>query len=212
MDLKGLTNNHTANTLKFFAGLRKAYTSVSTVEHDLLARLAMNKRCIIEVGVFEGVTSELFCRAMDSTGRLYLVDPYFPETRLEKLLNVSFTRWVAAKTVKAWQPQIAFVRQPSALAAVSLPLTGRADLIFIDARHDYTSVLEDFQSWAPMLAADALMAFHDSHPCPARPELQPTDGPPRLMAEIEAGRHGPWGVVEHADSVTVIRRQEAIRT
>jgi predicted O-methyltransferase YrrM len=207
--LKRLTDNHTARTLKFFAGLRKAHTSVSAAEHELLAGLASGKRCIVEVGVFEGVTSTIFCRVMEPAGRLYLVDPFFPETRLEKALNVSFTKWVATKTVKPWLPRIEFVREPSVVAAEKLPLQGKAELIFIDARHDYASVLEDFKSWVPMLGTGAVMAFHDSHPCPARPELQPTDGPVRLMTEIASGQHGPWQVIDHADSVTVVGRRQA---
>jgi predicted O-methyltransferase YrrM len=210
MSLKRITDNHTTRTLRFFAGLRRAYTSVSAVEHKLLMRLASRKQCIVEVGVFEGGTSEVFCRAMAPEGRLYLVDPFFPETRLEKLLNVSFTRLVATKTVSPWEAQIEFVRQASNVAAVNLSLRGKADLIFIDARHDYDSVLEDFCCWSPMLADGALIAFHDSHMCTARPELQPTDGPVRLMAEIGKGQHGSWQIVDHADSVTVVRRQAPI--
>jgi predicted O-methyltransferase YrrM len=207
VNLKRITNSHTVHTLKFLVGLRKAYTSVSAAEQRLLTGLASGRRCIVEVGVFEGATSEAFCRVMDPTGRLYLVDPFFPEIRLEKVFNVSFNRWIAVRTLRQWRSRIEFVRQPSNVAAAALPLRGQADLIFIDARHDYTSVLEDFQSWAPMLAANAPLAFHDSRVCGARPELQPTDGPVRLMSGIAAGQHGPWEITDGADSVTVIKRR-----
>jgi len=89
LNLKRLTDNHASRTVQFFVGLRKAWSSVTPAEHALLANLARNKTCIIEVGVYEGVTSQTFCRAMDPRGRLYLVDPYYPETRIEKLLNVA---------------------------------------------------------------------------------------------------------------------------
>ena len=207
LNFKRLTHNHTSQTIKFFVGLRKAFTSVSAAEHALLVSLSTGKRCIVEVGVFEGVTSEIFCRVMDPGGRLYLVDPFYPETRLEKFLNISFTQWIAVRTVRSWSQRLQFVRQPSNVAAAALRLRGKAELIFIDARHDYESVLEDFQSWSPMLAEDAAIAFHDSHVCTARPELQPSDGPVRLMTEIAAGQHGPWSVVDSADSLTVVRRR-----
>src|SRR5262249_40872646 len=87
LNFQRLTDNHTLRTIKFFVGLRKASTSVSAAEHALLVSLSTGKRCIVEVGVFEGVTSEIFCRVMDPGGRLYLVDPFYPETRLEKFLN-----------------------------------------------------------------------------------------------------------------------------
>jgi Methyltransferase domain len=79
-----------------------------------------------------------------------------------------------------------------------------AGFIFIDARHDYESVREDFQVWAPKLAPDGAMAFHDSRVCPARPDIEESSGPVRLMREIGSGVHGPWQIVATADSVTVI--------
>ncbi|HTQ04238.1 MAG TPA: class I SAM-dependent methyltransferase [Polyangiaceae bacterium] len=210
LNLKRLTGNHASRTLAFFIGLRKAESTVTPAEHALLVSLSQGKNCIVEVGVFEGVTSKVFCRAMNPSGRLYLVDPYFPETSIEKLLNVSFTRWVAAKSVSSFGPRSEFVRKTSSVAATSLPVRGKAELIFIDARHDYDSVLEDFRCWSPLLAAGAAIAFHDSHVCAARPDLTEAAGPVRLMTEIAAGKHGPWTVVDTADSVTVVRRQSEV--
>jgi predicted O-methyltransferase YrrM len=209
LNLKRYTDNHTVNFLKFLVGLRAPTTSVTTDERNTLARLARGKRCIVEVGVFEAATSQLFCSEMDPRGKLYLVDPFFPEVRVERLLNVSFTRWVATRAVRPWQDRAEFVRLPSDQAAATLPLQGKADFIFIDARHDYDSVREDFQCWAPMLAEGAVLAFHDSRLCPARTDIGPNDGPVRLMAEIAGGQYGAWNVVATCDSVTAIERRPA---
>jgi predicted O-methyltransferase YrrM len=209
VNLKRYTDNHTVNFLKFLVGLRKPATSVTPEERHYLADLVRGKRCIVEVGVFEAATSQVFCNEMDAAGKLYLVDPFFPEVRVERLLNVSFTRWVATHAVRPWQERVEFIRQPSHLAAAALPLQGKSDFIFIDARHDYDSVRQDFECWAPMLAAGAVMAFHDSHPYPGRPEIDPNDGPARLMREIGDGKYGPWQIVGHADSVTAVRRRAA---
>jgi hypothetical protein len=206
-NLERYTNNYTVSFLKFVVGLRKPSTSVSAIEQLFLADLVRSKRCIVEVGVFEGATSQLFCREMEPTGKLYLVDPFFPEVRLERLWGVSFTRFVATKTVRPWQDRVTFVREPSVAAAAILPLQDRAELIFIDARHDYDSVLEDFRCWSPMLAKGAVMAFHDSHVCAARPDLDDGKGPVRLMREISEGKHGAWEMMGTADSVTAIRRR-----
>src|SRR5262249_49137394 len=70
LNFKPLPDNHPSRTIKFFVGLRKASTSVSPAEHALLVSLSAGKHCIVEVGVFEGVTSEIFCRVMDPGGRL----------------------------------------------------------------------------------------------------------------------------------------------
>ena len=205
MNLKRYTDNHTVKFLQFVLGLRQTATSVSSAEHDLLSSFARGKRCIIEVGVFEGATSRFFCREMAPAGVLYLVDPFIPEVRLERLLDFSFTRWVATRTVAPWRDRVRFIRRPSRDAAEELHLTGQADLIFIDARHDYDSVLEDFRCWTPMLAQGGAMAFHDSQVCAARPDLDDQVGPVRLMCEIRQAQHGPWETIAKADSVTVIR-------
>jgi len=206
VNLKRLTDNRTVNFLKFALGVRETTTSVSDAERELLSSFARGKRCIIEVGVFEGSTSRLFCREMAPAGTVYLVDPFFPEVRIERLLDFSFTRWVATKTVEPWRDRVRFIRQTSRSASEALPLKSQAELIFIDARHDYESVLEDFRCWAPMLAENGTMAFHDSRICAARPDLDDQVGPVRLMREISQMQHGAWETFATADSITAIRR------
>ena len=145
---------------------------------------------------------------MEPTGKLYLVDPFFPEVRLERLWGVSFhtvCRDQDGTTVAG--PRLHSCTELSVAAAAMLPLQEKAELIFIDARHDYDSVLEDFRCWSPMLAKGAVMAFHDSHVCAARPDLDDGKGPVRLMREISEGKHGAWEMMGTADSVTAIRRR-----
>jgi hypothetical protein len=207
VNLKRYTDNYTFSFLKFVAGLRPPSTSVTSAEQRFLADFAHGKRCIVEVGVFEAGTSKVFCREMDPDGTLYLVDPFVPTVRLERLLNVSFAQKVASKAVRPWQTRVKFVRRPSHVAATELSLQGKADFIFVDAIHEYDAVRQDFLCWAPMLTDDAVMAFHDSHPCPGRPEIVPDDGPARLMGEISQGKYGAWQVIGHVESVTAIKRR-----
>jgi predicted O-methyltransferase YrrM len=191
--------------LKFVFGLREAYTSDTEAEIELLVNLSKNKNQIIEVGVFEGVASRAICQSMNSEGKLYLIDPYFSELKLEKILKISFAEYIAKQILKPWQSQVEFVKMTSIEAANTLKLKEKkADLIFIDARHDYDSVAEDFKSWVPMSCKDGIIAFHDSHICPARPDLNENVGSVRFVKEISEGKHGNWKVVEIVDSITAI--------
>jgi len=173
-------------------------------ETAFLRSLASDRRCAIEVGVFEGATSAVLAEAMPPEGTLYLVDPYDLGVRLEGLLGFSFTWFVAQRSVRPWRQRVHFVRTTSFEAALSHPLDRPADLIFVDADHSYEAVRQDFLAWAPKLVTDGVMAFHDSRCCPARPDLNPSTGPVRLMSEIRLGLFGSWEVTAEADSLTAV--------
>lgn len=197
--------SNTIEFAKYLLGLRKATTSDTSAELATLAKLAAGKRYVVEVGVFEGVASKFLGQGIHPAGKLYLIDPYFHISKLEKLGSFSFARYIAKRTTQPWRKQVVFVRATSGEAAATLELPEGAELIFIDARHDYESVLEDFKGWATKLAPGGLLAFHDSRCCTARPDLTEGDGPVRLCAEIMSGQHGNWRVVEAVDSLTVIQ-------
>lgn len=197
-------SSYTLRFVNYLLGFQGATTSDTEAELEFLASLAKGKNCIVEVGVYEGVASKIFCQNMDYKGKLYLVDPYFSELKIEKVFNTSFTQFIAKQCVKDYSDLVQFVKLTSLEASKSLSLKGKADLIFIDARHDYESVLEDFQCWAPMLSNEGIMAFHDSRVCEARQDLNEQVGPVRLCNEIPRGEHGDWKVVNAMDSITVI--------
>ena len=143
---------------------------------------------------------------MAPAGRLWLVDPYVHGTRPERLLGLSFAEHIARRSVNRWAGRVRFVRLTSIAAARQLALDSPADLIFIDADHSYEAVRGDFLAWVPHLAPDGVIAFHDSRPCPARPDLDAATGPVRLVQEILRGEHGSWQLVAEADSICAVRR------
>lgn len=113
---------------------------------------------------------------------------------------------IATAQTRPYCEKVRFIRKTSVEAAQNFKYAKKSDLIFIDARHDYSSVEEDFRIWRSMLAEDGIIAFHDSCPCLARPNLAAATGPVRLMREIEAGEHGNWNVVNRVDSITVVQK------
>jgi hypothetical protein len=143
---------------------------------------------------------------MDPAGTLYLVDPYYLQTRVERLLRFSMPRLVSRIVVRPWRNQVHFVRTTSVAAASELAGAIQADLVFLDARHDYDSVSEDFRCWSALLTRDGLIAVHDSHRCDARPELTADVGGVQLVDEIESGARPGWRVSEWVDSLTVLAR------
>ena len=199
-----------AQFLRYLAGLRVAHSNLTAPEREILWRLSNGARSVVEVGVYEGATSAILAQAIAPEGTLWLVDPFFRHTRPEKWLSFSYDEFIARRSVRRWRDRTRFVRELSVEAARKLRLDAPADLVFIDADHSYAAVRDDFIAWRGHLRDGGAIAFHDSRPCDARRDLQPSDGPVRLIAEIADGRHGAWRPVETADSITVVRAAQAM--
>ena len=180
-------------------------SSLTGAEAALLEKLATGRRCVVEVGVFEGATSAVLANVIAADGRLWLIDPFYRHTRPERLLGISFSEYIARRSVRPWQGRVNFVRQASVTAAAQIGPNWAADLIFIDADHSYEAVRADFMVWSPHLSTRGMLAFHDSRRCDARPDLRTSDGPVRLVDEIRRGEYGNWKLATAVDSISVIR-------
>lgn len=197
---------YTTDFARFLLGLRSAQSSVTESEQRFLAELAADRAAVIEVGVHEGATSRVLRYAMNRDGRLFLVDPYLKAVRLEKLLGISFSEHIARRTLSSCKQGVTFIKDFSSRAADLLVGSVRADLIFIDAVHDYDAVTEDFLKWRRLLEDDGIIAFHDSRVCECRPDLPPGAGPVRLVEDIRQGRYGAWEICGEVDTVTAVKR------
>src|ERR1700722_10267293 len=80
--------------LKWQVGLARAETQTTKAERDCLAVHAAGKCCLVEIGVWHGVTTGRLRAAMAPDGVLYAVDPY-PVGQL----GVSFQMWIARREV-----------------------------------------------------------------------------------------------------------------
>jgi predicted O-methyltransferase YrrM len=161
---------------------------------------------VVEIGVYEGMTSSILERSLAADGELVLVDPYVPALLPERILRVSFPYLIARHSLRNAKHRCRFVREYSPAALETLQLSRPADLVFIDGDHSYPAVRSDFLGAQGILAPCGLIAFHDSRACPARQDLGPTDGPVRLAEEIAAGAFGRWLEVCTADSLRMFQR------
>ena len=69
-------------TLRHYLGVLRGaelpQTQTSCAERDLLGEYLSGKKSIVEIGVFEGLTSRVLAAASDSDAIIYGVDPFFP--------------------------------------------------------------------------------------------------------------------------------------
>jgi predicted O-methyltransferase YrrM len=196
----------TVDFLMYLFGRRDPRTSVTLAERSLLCSLASSKSCVVEVGVFEGVTSLALAEAIADGGWLYLIDPYLRHTWPERLFKTSYSEVIAKQVLRRWSDRVHFVPKTSVDAARAVDWACPADLVFIDGDHSYNSVRDDFLAWRRILAPDGTIAFHDSRPCAERQDLQAITGPVRLVDEILRGEHGRWNLIGEAESVAAFRR------
>lgn len=114
-----------------------------------------DEQLIVEVGAFSGRSTMLLAQ----TGkRILTIDPLpvgdsIGKTPIDASVVASLHRVVNGHDNVAW------LRLHS--TEVVLPPQSQIGLLYIDGRHKYPSPLEDFQHFAPRLAAGATVAFHD---------------------------------------------------
>lgn len=193
--------------LAFLLRLRGPRTAMLPVEQQLCADLARGLERVAEVGVYEGSTSTVLVGAISESGQLWLVDPYEPGSRVERLLGTSFPLRVAEKTLRSRTKRVVFVRLASLDAAVD-PRLADLEMVLIDADHSYEAVRRDFLAWSRRLAPHGLVLLHDSRTCSARPELDDSVGPVRLAREIESGSLGAWRLVGSAASLSAFQKAD----
>lgn len=202
-----LMRSETFQFFRYLIGARGPRTAVSARETARLIELADGRSAIAEIGSYEGATSSRLAQVIREDGVLFLIDPYTPQLRLEKLLGVSFPRLIAHREVGRYGPKVRFIRATSAEALEQLAGGPPLDLVFIDADHSYEHVRRDFAAWSRLLAPTGSIALHDSGICQERPDLTAATGPVRLVREILAGDWPPWKVADQVESLTVVEKR-----
>jgi predicted O-methyltransferase YrrM len=159
----------------------------------------------VEVGSWLGRSSVVLAKGLASArgARLYCVDPWNGDGEdyarpeydaiaqrqplpLHEQFQENMRAFDVADTVRP-------LRGYS--AEVGRDFAGVIDLLFIDANHEYDSVLEDFRVWSPQLAPDGVIAFHDSD----------HEGPRAVIEQFIQGRPG-WSAGQQVDSLWHARR------
>jgi predicted O-methyltransferase YrrM len=184
-------------------GLAAPETQTTEAERACLFRHASNKKRLVEIGVWHGVSSCGLRRAMHPEGLLTCVDP-FPSGRLA----FSVERVVASREVsKIRRGLVRWLRTTGEEAGRSYAAGNEppVDYLFIDGDHSYAGLKSDWIAWKRLVAEGGIVALHDS--CSSGERCIDDAGSVKFTDEVIL-RDANYEVIEVVDTLTVLRRRE----
>jgi predicted O-methyltransferase YrrM len=185
-------------------GLAEAETQTSDTERDCLARHAKEKKCLVEIGVWHGVTTCRLLGAMASDGVLYAVDPY-PAGRF----GFSAQRLIARREVsRIKNGELHWVRATGGEAGQKYATLGAAlvDFVFIDGDHSFEALRGDWKTWSPLVAPKGIVILHDSRSS----AIRRIDDAGSVIYTNQIILHDVrFELVETVDTLTVLERKSS---
>jgi hypothetical protein len=123
----------------------------------------------IEVGVLDGYNARSMLKILNIE-KLYLVDLYgkieYEEGNTAgETIDYSEHYKIAKNNLKEYEFCTNFIRKKSTDAIHDI--SEKVDFVYIDACHDYKSVLEDIKTYYPILKSGGIIGGHDF--CPRYP-------------------------------------------
>lgn len=183
------------------AKLRGVIAEHSEAEELALQRYAKGRKSLVEIGVAEGASALALRRVADSSGVVYLIDPYpsgrIPGLNLTKVCAQQNLRQCGNATVRFLQHF-----SHNASKTWSTPV----DFLFIDGDHSYTACMKDWQEWSPYVEKGGVVAFHDARVFSGGWTREDW-GPVKVVNELFMnGENSDWQLVDEVDSLVVVRR------
>ncbi len=129
--------------------------------------LSLNLKTFVEVGCKEGRTAGHILKSVpDST--VIAIDPWMPMEKTSDPTRETYADWDFAKIEKEFWANVGdpscertlMLRQTSLEAAKGLHHR-QFDIVFIDALHDYESVMADINAWWPLVRHGGVLSGHD---------------------------------------------------
>jgi len=191
-----LRHNRRLRALALGAGLIPPRTMHSPEEAALLAELASGQQTVIEIGVYEGSSALVLCRAMPAAADLHLIDPFVDETGWALPAGWGASARATQRVVaRAGGPRVHWHVERSQDVGRDWS-SGPVDVVFIDGDHSPEGVREDWDVWHPHVRPGGYVAFHDAR--------EPGLGPTQVVGELFP-RDG-WEVYREVDNIVAVRR------
>lgn len=134
---------------------------LSDDDRAALKRIAAGARTVVDVGTFLGGSAEAMLSGMPPDGHLYTIDNYrgmrgFVTGQVPAPLMLLY----ALQRLEPDAHRVTFMVGQSRDCAGQMQ-RGFADLVFLDAAHDYENVKADIEAWLPVVKPNGLLVGHD---------------------------------------------------
>jgi hypothetical protein len=108
---------------------------------------------MVEIGCYRGESTEIFAQS-GKFGKIYAVDPWSDKIWQQRKDKMSEIKRAFDKRIRKYD-SVVVMQMRGVDAAREI---GDVSFVYIDGLHDYKSVYEDGQAWAPKTK---ILAFHD---------------------------------------------------
>jgi predicted O-methyltransferase YrrM len=189
---------------RWLVGIDRAESQTNERERAHLVRHATNRRKLVEIGVWEGLTTSSLRRAMPPDAELICIDPY-PVGRL----GFSTQRIIATTEVnRVRNGRVRWIRATGAEAGrrYSSDGGGAVDFVFIDGEHSYDGLRVDWETWSPLVARGGIIALHDSR---SSKERSLDDAGSAVFTREVILKDRRYRELEPVDTLTVVERVES---
>jgi predicted O-methyltransferase YrrM len=197
------------------AGLIPPRAMHSEDDLEVLRHGVHGAKRVVEIGVYEGGSAVALMALLGPDAELHLVDPFghHPDA-LPRGWGASerATRRVVARAAKRLgrrAPKVVWHVDRSSAVAERWGDRGPIDLVFVDGDHSEGGCELDWRSWAPLVAGDGRIAFHDARE--GAPGGRGLPGPTAVVARhFRAGSNPRWTVLAEADRTVLVGRAGGI--
>ena len=187
--------------VRVVAGLDEPQTQTTLAERELLASFLPGAKRIVEIGVFEGLTTRMLAERADADAVIYGIDPFF-SGRLGISWGERIARNYNARHIASGKLRLVAKFSTEVDGDVPTPV----DLVFIDGDHSLDGITKDWAYWTERLKpGGGIIALHDTLLTPEKP-------PCYTLGSIEYFRdhisHDPrFELVKQQDSMSVLRKR-----
>jgi hypothetical protein len=190
------------------AGLIPPRTMHSEDDAAVLREVALGRRRVVEIGVYEGSSAVVLCEVLDAGAELHLIDPFGQHG---KALPAGWgaTEGASRRVVERARrrgnaPRVAWHVDYS--AAVAARWAGTVDLVFVDGDHSEQGARADWEGWHGFVELGGVVLFHD-----ARLTQEGGRGLPGPTAVVDSLFRGPdalvgWRISREADRMVAVVR------